>query len=130
MDPAEPMIFSRNPLFWYFPTVALSLPPTPRQALAWNRRNPITIASFVSVFSLINKCQGLRSELDKQKEEMSKLEAEAEEMRERIKKLAKFEKQEKGQSALNEELKKMEQETGISVSYFFFRVTGGVFQKR
>lgn len=61
---------------------------------------------------------------------MSKLEAEAEEMRERIKKLAKFEKQEKGQSALNEELKKMEQETGISVSYLFFRVTGGVFRKR
>lgn len=47
---------------------------------------------------------------------MSTLQGEAEEMRERIKKLAKFEKQEKGQSAMNEELKKMEQETGISVS--------------
>lgn len=52
----------------------------------------------------------------KQKEEISALKVEAEEMRDRIKKLAKFEKQEKAQSAMNEELKKMEQETGLSVS--------------
>lgn len=61
----------------------------------------------------------------KQKEEISALKVEAEEMRDRIKKLAKFEKQEKAQSAMNEELKKMEQETGLSVSGVFFSCDGG-----
>lgn len=62
----------------------------------------------------------------KQKEDLDAFQVEAEEMRERIKKLAKFEKQEKGQNAMNEELRKMEQETGLSVSLS----CDGIFEKR
>ncbi|CAM9327393.1 unnamed protein product, partial [Hapterophycus canaliculatus] len=57
----------------------------------------------------------LRTELNFQKEAVGKLESEAEEMKERLKKLAKLEKNEKGLSAMTEELKKMEAETGLSV---------------
>lgn len=50
------------------------------------------------------------------KEDFSALEEEAEDMRDKLKKMAKQEKHEKGHTAMTEELKKMEEETGINVS--------------
>lgn len=60
--------------------------------------------------------QGLRAQVSKQKEDVDRLEEEAVEMREKLKKLAKLEKNEKGHNAMTEELRKMEEETGLSVS--------------
>lgn len=59
--------------------------------------------------------QVLESELGKCKDDLSALEEEAEDMRDKLKKMAKQEKHEKGHTAMTEELKKMEEETGISV---------------
>lgn len=63
-----------------------------------------------------NPHQALQSELAKYKDDLSALEEEAADMREKLKKVAKQEKHEKGHNAMTEELKKMEEETGISVS--------------
>lgn len=68
--------------------------------------------------SITTRAQGLRTELGKQKEDIDRLEVEAVEMKERLKKLAKLEKNEKGHNAMTEELKRMEEETGLSVSAF------------
>lgn len=59
--------------------------------------------------------QGLRLELSTERENVERLESEAEESKEKLKRLAKLEKNEKGHNAMTEELKKMEEETGISV---------------
>lgn len=61
--------------------------------------------------------QELQHELDTCKEDMAALEVEVEEMRGKLKKLAKEEKTAKGHNAMTEELKKMEAETGLSVSF-------------
>eukprot|EP00752_Nemacystus_decipiens_P008313 g7431.t1 len=59
--------------------------------------------------------EGLQAQLNKQREDIDRLEEEAMDTKERLKKLAKLEKNEKGHNAMTEELKKMEEETGLSV---------------
>lgn len=54
--------------------------------------------------------------MSKQKEDIDRLEEEAAKTKEKLKKLAKLEKNEKGHNAMTEELRKMEEETGLSVS--------------
>ncbi|CAM9866966.1 unnamed protein product, partial [Ectocarpus sp. 12 AP-2014] len=61
--------------------------------------------------------EGLRLELSKERENVERLELEAEASKEKLKRLAKLEKNEKGHNAMTEELKKMEEETGISVGF-------------
>ncbi|CAM9568681.1 unnamed protein product, partial [Ectocarpus sp. 13 AM-2016] len=61
--------------------------------------------------------EGLRLELSKEREIVERMELEAEESKEKLKRLAKLEKNEKGHNAMTEELKKMEEETGISVGF-------------
>ncbi|CAM9796586.1 unnamed protein product [Ectocarpus sp. 4 AP-2014] len=61
--------------------------------------------------------EGLRLELSKERENVERLESEAEESKEKLKRLAKLEKNEKGHNAMTEELKKMQEETGISVGF-------------
>ncbi|CAM9609344.1 unnamed protein product [Ectocarpus fasciculatus] len=61
--------------------------------------------------------EGLRLELSTERETIERLESEAEESKEKLKRLAKLEKNEKGHNAMTEELKKMEEETGISVGF-------------
>lgn len=60
--------------------------------------------------------QALRSELEACKSDMATLEIEADQLRDQLKKVSKKEKNEKGMNAMTEELKKMEAETGMSVS--------------
>ncbi|CBJ28638.1 conserved unknown protein [Ectocarpus siliculosus] len=61
--------------------------------------------------------EGLRLELSTERENVERLESEAEESKEKLKRLAKLEKNEKGHNAMTEELKKMEEETGIRVGF-------------
>ncbi|CAM9739817.1 unnamed protein product [Ectocarpus sp. 6 AP-2014] len=61
--------------------------------------------------------EGLRLELSTERENVERLESEAEDSKEKLKRLAKLEKNEKGHNAMTEELKKMEEETGISVGF-------------
>ena len=84
--------------------------PSPFRA---NQRTPTNVRqpSFTSP-----NPQGLRAQVSKQKEDIDRLEEEAAETKEKLKKLAKLEKNEKGHNAMTEELRKMEEETGLSVS--------------
>ncbi|CAB1105899.1 unnamed protein product [Ectocarpus sp. CCAP 1310/34] len=61
--------------------------------------------------------EGLRLELSTERENVERLESEAEESKEKLKRLAKLEKNKKGHNAMTEELKKMQEETGISVGF-------------
>lgn len=65
-------------------------------------------------FSTFHKA--LESELSNKNDELSKLQGEAEEMQEKLRKLDRQDKHEKGHNAMTEELRKMEVETGIKVS--------------
>lgn len=68
---------------------------------------------------MVKRFQALQSELDECKEKLRTCEEEAEEMRADLKKLARLQKNEKGHNAMTEELKKMEEETGLSVSVIY-----------
>lgn len=76
----------------------------------------LIVSPTLAVCAPITKALGV--ELSKEKEKKDRLESDAVEMRERLKKLDKYEKNEKGHNAMTEELKKMEKETGLSVSIY------------
>lgn len=78
----------------------------------------LTPSGLVVTFVSMPNIKGLRAELGREKGNADRLEADAVEMRERLKKLDKYEKNEKGHNAMTEELKRMEKETGLSVSTY------------